>query len=230
MHDVPETLARLDGVGGELVVRRRASGHESIYELIINGVFLMDTAETSTERLLADVLLKRHDWPERVLVGGLGFGCTVSELLADRRVERIDVVEIEPALVRMMLDGIVPGAEAVVAHDRVRMVVDDLRSVLPRCARGTYDGILLDVDNGPDFLVRAANAEVYQLTLLGSAARALRPGGLLTVWSSAPSAQLSSDLTDAVGHVEELVCTVERQDRQVDYAVYIAHSPAVDGS
>ena len=88
----PETIARADGVAGEVVLRRRAAENapepapETVYELIVNGVFLMDTADVSTERLLADAVLDRHGAPRRVLVGGLGLGVTVHALLADIRV------------------------------------------------------------------------------------------------------------------------------------------------
>src|ERR1700754_2894138 len=109
VFDTPETLARHDGVDGEVVVRRRSTPAGPVYELIVNGTFLMDTAETSTERLLAGELLDRHPDPATVLVAGLGFGCTVASLLADARVRRVDVVEIEPTLVDLLRQGVVPG-------------------------------------------------------------------------------------------------------------------------
>ncbi|PSL01764.1 hypothetical protein CLV30_1123 [Haloactinopolyspora alba] len=226
MLDGLETVERVDGVGGEVVVRRRAgTDGADVYELIVNGTFLMDTAETSTERLLATTFLDRHDAPGRVLVGGLGFGFTVQELLADARVRRVDVIEMEPALVRLLRAGTVPGADVVVRDPRVHVSVDDIRSVMRAGTAESYDGILLDVDNGPDFLVHEANDEVYRPPLLRAAAHRLRPGGMLAVWSSAPSARLSSDLTDVVGDVEELVRTVRREGRHVDYHVYVASRP-----
>lgn len=222
VDDLPRTLVRRDGIGGEVVVRSRSAADETIYELIVNGTFLMDTAETSTERLLAGVLLERHPVPERVLVAGLGFGFTVAELLGDPRVQAVDVVELEPILVEVLRDGVVPGVEAVVGDPRVRVLVDDVRTLLPGVAPSTYDGILLDVDNGPDMLVHAANAQVYERPLLTQAARALRPGGLLAVWSAAPSTALGAALADAVGDVDEVVRTVRREGRDVQYHLYLA--------
>ncbi|WP_158564224.1 spermidine synthase [Jiangella anatolica] len=222
MIDTPQTLVRHDGVDGELVVRRRVTPDGPVYELIVNGTFLMDTAETSTERLLAELALDRHPDPATVLVAGLGFGFTVASLLADGRVRRVDVVEIEPTLVDVLRRGVVPGLDAVVGDPRVRMVVDDVRAVLPASAPATYDAILLDVDNGPHFLVHEANAEVYEPPLLGAAARALRPGGLLAVWSASPAPVLDDALADAVGPVEQVVRTVRREQRDVDYHVYVA--------
>ncbi|SDU53168.1 Spermine/spermidine synthase [Jiangella alkaliphila] len=225
VFDTPQTLVRHDGVDGEVVVRRRAASGGPVYELIVNGTFLMDTAETSTERLLGELLLDRHPEPATVLVAGLGFGFTVGSLLADARVRRVDVVEIEPTLVDVLRRGVVPGLEAVVGDPRVRTVVDDVRAMLPSVPPSTYDGILLDVDNGPHFLVHEANAEVYERPLLAVAARALRPGGLLAVWSAAPAPVLAGVLADAVGSVEQVVRTVRRGNRDVDYHVYVARRP-----
>ncbi|WP_233552928.1 spermine/spermidine synthase domain-containing protein [Jiangella rhizosphaerae] len=225
VFDTPHTLVRHDGVDGEVVVRRRSTPDGPVYELIVNGTFLMDTAETSTERLLAGLLLDRHPEPATVLVAGLGFGFTVGSLLADARVRRVDVVEIEPTLVDVLRRGVVPGLDAVVGDDRVRMVVDDVRAMLPAAPPSTYDGILLDVDNGPHFLVHEANAEVYERPLLSVAARALRPGGMLAVWSATPAPVLAGVLADAVGDVEQVVRTVRRETRDVDYHVYVARRP-----
>lgn len=225
MLDAPQTLVRRDGVDGEVVVRRRDAPGGPVYELIVNGTFLMDTAETSTERLLADLVLDRHPEPSAVLVAGLGFGFTVGALLADARVRRVDVVELEPTLVDVLRGGVVPGLAAVVDDPRVRMVVDDVRAMLPAVPPSTYDGILLDVDNGPHFLVHEANAEVYERPLLSVAARALRPGGMLAVWSAAPTPVLAGVLADAVGEVEQVVRTVRRETRDVDYHVYVARRP-----
>ncbi|WP_298326432.1 hypothetical protein [Haloactinopolyspora sp.] len=222
MHDVAETLVRVDGVGGELVVRRRRSDHDVVYELIINGAFAMDTAETSTEQLLAAALLQHHRSPRRVLVAGLGFGFTVRELLADSRVEHVDVVELEPELVRLVRAGIVPDAQEVVADPRVQVVTDDVLAMLPTVQPGTYDGILFDVDNGPDFLIHAANAQVYEADATSAAARALRPGGVVAVWSSTPSPALSSTLSATVGPVDHIMRTVRREGRDVDYHIYVA--------
>lgn len=226
VHDLPQTLVRHDGVDGEVVVRRRSTPDGPVYELIVNGTFLMDTAETTTERLLAGLLLERHPDPGAVLVAGLGFGFTVGSLLGDARVRRVDVVEIEPALVDVLRRGVVPGLDAVVGDPRVRMVVDDVRAMLPAVPPSTYDGILLDVDNGPHFLVHEANSEVYERPLLSVAARALRPGGMLAVWSATPAPVLAGVLADAVGEVEQVMRTVRRESRDVDYHVYVAHRPA----
>jgi spermidine synthase len=223
----PETLARAEGVTGELTLRRRvAAGVDAIYELIVNGVFLMDTAETSTERLLADAVLDRLAVPRRILVGGLGLGVTLAELLTDVRVDRVDVVEIEPLLVRWLRSGLVPPVDAALADPRVHVTVADIRDVLRDVGISTFDGVLLDVDNGPDFLVRAANAAVYRRASMRDVASALVPGGVLAVWSAARSSDLATTMADEIGPCEEVVRTVERDGRPMTYDVYLARRRA----
>jgi spermidine synthase len=217
MDDSPEVVARADGVLGEVVLRRRPG---PVYELILNGIFLMDTAETSTERLLAELVLTRHPAPDRVLVAGLGLGCTLAALLADPRPRHVDVVEIEPLLVAWLRAGSVPGAEKTLADPRVRVRIADVRQAMKRTER--YDAIVLDVDNGPGFLVHERNAGVYEPAGLAEAARVLHPGGVLVVWSADPAPALHAALAEQVGPTEQVVRRIERQGRQLDYYLYVA--------
>ena len=97
-------IARATGPTGELVLRRRADdrGEDgTTIELRANGVFVMDTVETASERAMATATLAasrtRGGTPTRVLVGGLGLGFTLGEVLADPFVEHVTIVEIEPA-------------------------------------------------------------------------------------------------------------------------------------
>jgi spermidine synthase len=218
MDEPPRVLARADGVLGEVVLRRRPG---PVFELILNGVFLMDTAETTTERLLAETVLTRHRDPQRVLVGGLGLGCTLAVLLGDRRVGRVDVVEIEPLLVEWLRAGQVPGVDRLLTDPRVRVEVADVRPWLARVA-DPYHAMLLDVDNGPGFLVHQRNAAVYEPAGLAAAARALRPGGVLAVWSADEAPVLHAVLADTVGPTDVVHRRVERQGRELDYYLYVA--------
>ena len=227
VYEPPTTLARGEGRLGELVLRRRGST-SPIYELIVNGVFLMDTAETSTERLLAIAALQRSRAPRNVVVGGLGLGYTVKALLADQRIERVDVIEIEPLLVDWLRADLVPGTAAILSDRRVRVTIGDVAGTFADAAPGSYDVALLDVDNGPDFLVHERNATVYQEGVLSAAGRALRPGGILAVWSAAPSASLFERLAATVGPVEEVTAAVTRGGRALSYSLYLATATPAD--
>src|SRR6185437_12930325 len=153
-----------------------------------DGVFAMDTVEVSTELRLASETLRQLDGDDwHVVVGGLGLGFTLRELGSDQRVSRVDVVELEPALVEWVRSGLVEPAAGVLDDPRVRVAVGDIAAYLTDLAPASIDAILLDVDNGPDFLVHQANSLLYEATGLTVALRALRPGGILTVWSAGRS-------------------------------------------
>src|SRR4051812_499200 len=98
-------VARAESERGEIVLRRRVEEHAAdALELRVNGVFVMDTRETTSEMELAAAALDLVDEPKRVVVGGLGLGFTTQRVLADHRVEDVRVVEIEGALVGWMRD------------------------------------------------------------------------------------------------------------------------------
>ena len=109
----------------------------------------MDSADTETERRLAEVVLRGR--AHRVLVGGLGLGYTAAELLA-ADVGHLDVVELEECLVEWAYAGLTPTLAAVARDPRVALHPADVAEVLtgrrPE-APGPWDAIVLDVDNGP---------------------------------------------------------------------------------
>jgi spermidine synthase len=162
------------------------------------------------------------------VVGGLGLGYTVKALLADQRIERVDVIEIEPLLVDWLRADLVPGTAAILSDRRVRVTIGDVAGTFADAAPGSYDVALLDVDNGPDFLVHERNATVYQEGVLSAAGRALRPGGILAVWSAAPSESLSERLAATVGPVEEVTAAVTRGGRALSYSLYLATATPAD--
>jgi spermidine synthase len=90
-------LARASSPRGEVVLRARHEGHDApvVVELRVNGVFVMDSRETGTEQQLASGALAEVRAPRSVLVAGLGLGFSAQAVLADRRVERLEVVEME---------------------------------------------------------------------------------------------------------------------------------------
>jgi spermidine synthase len=198
-----------------LVLRRRAD--DGALELRVNGVFVMDDRETSSEELLASVALAGS--PSRLLVGGLGLGYTVRTLLADSGVREVVVAEIEPLLVEWMRDGVVPS---VLDDPRVTVFVGDVRDAVASSA--LLDGILLDVDNGPDFLVYEENAAIYESSFLAVCKNRLRADGVLTVWSSSASPTLQDAVQAVFGHCEVKPVPVQLQGRAETYYVYQASS------
>jgi spermidine synthase len=215
-------IARAESERGELVLReRRPEEGPSSLELRVNGVFVMDNVEVSTERALAKEALSLASDPRAVIVGGLGLGFTMHEVLADSRVELCSVVEIEQALVDWMRDGTVPGGPALLADERVNVVVADVADALAEARPATYDLVLLDVDNGPGHLVHAGNAGLYERHALESARAALRPGGALVVWSAAEAPDLEASMRAVFAEVDVRALEVRLQERDEHYWLYV---------
>ena len=219
-------VARAETERGELVLRERrpSDGGPTSLELRANGVFVMDTVEVSTERAMAQAALALVDEPRDVVIGGLGLGYTMHEVLADSRVERCSVVEIEPALVEWMRAGLVPDGPMLLADERVTVVVADVVVALQEAREASYDLVLLDVDNGPGYLVHAANAALYEPPALNDARRVLRPGGALVVWSADESDTLEESLRSVFGNVASERHEVKLQDRDEHYVLYVARA------
>lgn len=224
-------VARAESPRGEVVLRERRDPEAGpaapvVLELRVNGVFVMDTLETSSELGLATVALNQGTHPRAVLVAGLGLGFTVHAVLADARVQRLVVVEIEDALVRWMRDGTVPHGPSYLADERLKVVTADIRTVITEARPESYDLVLLDVDNGPGFLVYDENTEVYQRGFLGRVSTALRAGGALVVWSAAESPQLRAELQEVFGNAVPVPYDVRLQGRDEQYWVYLARKKA----
>jgi spermidine synthase len=221
-------IARAESERGELVLRERhANGAPTVLELRANGVFVMDTQETSTEQALADAALGLVEQPRDVLVGGLGLGYTMHRVLADQRVERCSVVEIEPELVEWMRDGTVPHGPAMLADERANPVVADIATAIEEVADASYDLVLLDVDNGPDHLVHQRNAQLYREPFLSQLRRILRPGGAAAIWSAEVSPELETVLEQVFGNAEITACDVTLQGRDEKYWLHVARVGAV---
>jgi spermidine synthase len=217
-------LARATSERGEIVLRERHDDEDAgtaVIELRVNGVYVMDSLETSTEEALALRALEHVDDPKAVVVAGLGLGYTAHAVLTDPRVERLAVVEIEEALVEWMRDGTVPHGPAFLADQRVKVVTADIRQAVAE-AMQKYDLVLLDVDNGPGHLVLASNAPVYEAPFLQDVRSLLRPGGAVAVWSSAQAPELYDAMASVFGEVEPVPIEVDLQGRAEQYWLYLA--------
>ena len=220
-------IARAETERGELVLReRRPAVGPTAVELRANGVFVMDTVEVATERALAGAALQLVEQPSAVVVAGLGLGFTMHEVLADSRVQKCAVVEIEEALVRWMREGTIAHGPALMADARVTVVVADIAVAIAEAGPASYDLILLDVDNGPGYLVHDTNEALYQAPFLSATRDVLRPGGALAVWSAAEAPELADTLGEVFGEVTVQSHDVLLQDRDERYWLYAARVPS----
>lgn len=195
----------------DIVLRDR----DGVTELIVNGVFAMDSAEVSSELALADACLPART----VLVGGLGLGFTAARLL-EGGVERLRVVELSAALVRAARGGATPQLGRLAADPRVELVAGDIASAITP----GWDAIALDVDNGPSFLIHDHNASLYEPDFLRTCLAALAPGGALVIWCESASPDLELVLR-RLARTEAITVPVVRQGREFEYVLYRARSP-----
>jgi spermidine synthase len=181
--------------GGELVLARRGTE----YSIRVDGRELMSSRlHTSEEELarLACSYIRGEERP-RVLVGGLGLGYTLRAALDALPAEAsATVAEIVPAVIAWNQGPLAPLAGHPLADPRVDVDPRDVAIVLA-AGEARFDAILLDVDNGPESLTRAANADLYGARGLARARRALRPGGVLAVWSAARHSGFADRLVHA---------------------------------
>ena len=189
--------------GGELRLYRR----DADYSIMLGATELMNSRMSGSEEALATLTcapLASTPAPA-VLIGGLGMGFTLRAALALLpATARVTVVELVPAVIDWARGPMAEFHGNSLDDPRVEIVAGDVADRI-RHAGGGYDAILLDVDNGPDGLTREENDRLYDSRGLGSAKAALRPGGVLAVWSSAPDQRFSNRLHRAGFAVEEQV-------------------------
>lgn len=168
--------------GADLKLTRR--GNE--YIILANGKSLMSSRMHGSEEALAQFGCWRARTMEhpRVLVGGLGMGYTLRATL-DLLPQEAEVVvaELVPAVVEWNRGPLGPLAEHPLKDKRVRVDVRDVAVTL-RSGPLQFDAVLLDVDNGPTAFTSETNVAVYDDKGLAAAHAALRPGGVLAVWSA----------------------------------------------
>ncbi|MGK5741185.1 spermidine synthase [Micromonospora sp. URMC 103] len=215
MGPVGEAATVIDRVvteRGELVLRHRA-GH---YEIISNGVFLMDTRAGASERLLVREALTLVRPGARILIGGLGVGFSLAEAAASPVPAEIVVVEIEEALVAWHRSRLAPYSAHALADPRVRVVTADLVAWL-RATDEVFDAICLDTDNGPDWTVFPQNAALYDDDGTALLRDRLARGGVLAAWSASASPAYAARLAATVGPVTTRRVEVPRGEPDVVY-------------
>jgi spermidine synthase len=194
--DTVETARIADG--SEFILARR--GDEWVVR--VDQKILMSNRMHDSEIALAQRALDRAKSPRAVLVGGLGLGYTLRATLDGVSASsEVTVVELVRELVdwnRTHLQGLNDNP---LGDPRCRVVVDDVFDVIKR-SQAAFDVILLDVDNGPQALAQAKNQRLYGDSGVRACHRALRPGGIVAVWSRGPSARFERTLQRGCFEVE----------------------------
>lgn len=214
--------ATMPGGGGELRLMRRGAE----YSIMSGSIELMNSRLSGSEEALASLTCARlGDRPSpHILIGGLGMGFTLRAALADLPAQaRVTVAELVPAVAAWAHGPMAEIFAGSLADPRVILREADVAGLI-RAGRAAWDAILLDVDNGPQGLSRAANDGLYTLEGLHAARRALRPGGVLSVWSSAPDAAFTQRLRKA-GFAAEEHQVRARKNRGARHVIWIGTAP-----
>ena len=161
-----------------------------------------------------------------VLIGGYGMGFTLRAALeALGPAARVTVAELVPAVMAWARGPMAHLSGASLEDPRLTLREGDVGAVM-RAAPAAYDAILLDVDNGPEGLSRPGNDRLYDREGLATARRALRPGGVLAVWSAAPEPAFARRLARAGYAVEEVRARASAKGKGSRYIVWLATAPA----
>jgi spermidine synthase len=204
--------------GDELRLMRR--GEE--FSIFSGPTPLMNSRMSGSEKALAELACARVGGRAKchVLIGGYGMGFTLRAALACLRPDaRVTVAELVPAVIAWARGPMAHLSAGCLDDPRVSIREEDVRKTI---AAGRYDAILLDVDNGPDGLTQASNDRLYNLNGLHTARKALRPGGVLAVWSAAPSPQFTRRLQSAGFTVEEIKTRANANGKGPRHYIWLA--------
>ena len=207
--------------GGVEPLRLMRRGHE--FAIMLGSSSLMNSRLSGSEEALAKLTCERLRENSRphILIGGLGMGFTLRaglEVLPERA--RVTVAELVPAVAAWARGPMAEIFGGSMDDPRVEICAVDVKALIAP-AQSLYDAILLDVDNGPEGLTKTANDSLYSAAGLKLARKALRPGGILSVWSQGPDENFTRRLGKAGFEVEEVRVRASRSKRGARHVIWL---------
>ncbi|CAN7580982.1 spermidine synthase [Aminobacter sp. LjRoot7] len=211
--------AKIPG-GGELRLKQRGTE----FSIMLGSNELMNSRLSGSEEALAKLAHERIGGRSKptILIGGLGMGFTLRAALAlFGKDARIVVAELVPEVVAWARGPMAELFDGCLDDPRVDVVEGDVGKLI-RDGMGSYDAILLDVDNGPEGLSRDANDSLYNYTGLYAAKTALKPGGVLIVWSQGPDKSFSRRLHESGFVTDEVKVRASTKGSGARHVVWVA--------
>ncbi|WP_068076495.1 spermidine synthase [Novosphingobium lentum] len=206
--------------GEELRLYRHGADHM----IVLDRNELMSTRMSGSEEALATMTCERLEGRKspRLLIGGYGMGFTLRAALGVLGQDaRITVAELVPEIIQWAR-GPMAALEAGCLDDpRVSLIMGDVVEEIAY-ATNEYDAILLDVDNGPDGLVRGANGMLYSRRGLQAARKALRPGGVLAIWSAARDDAFMGKLRKAGFDIDQVFVRARSNGKGAKHVIWFA--------
>lgn len=207
--------------GGEALQLFR---HDRDFMIVIGNNELMSTRRWGSEVALAEMAIERLGGrpSPHLLIGGYGMGFTLRAALAKLGPKaQVTVVELVPQIIEWARGPMADLAQGCLSDPRVTLEIGDVCEAIAS-GPGRYDAVLLDVDNGPDGLVRDENNRLYSRRGLASARAAQRPGGVLAVWSAAPDPVFARRLTKAGFEVDEMKVAARSNGKGSKHTIWFA--------
>lgn len=198
--------------------------HGDDFMIVLDRNELMNSRMSGSEEALAEMTCARlgDASTAHLLIGGYGMGFTLRKALALVGPNAIvTLAELVPEIIDWARGPMSALTDNCLDDDRVRLFPGDVGDLITG-VQNRYDAILLDVDNGPDGLVRDANNRIYSKTGLAEARVALRPGGVLAIWSAAPDAAFTNRLKRARFDVEEVVVHARSNGKGPRHMIWFA--------
>lgn len=215
--------ASIPGQGGELRLLQR--NDEFSIRIAGKAGELMNTRLHGSEDALAELACERiADRPGgRVLIGGLGMGFTLAAALKVLGEDaEVVVAELVPGVVEWNRGPLGAAAGRPLDDPRTRVSLGDVGELLRR-EPGGFDAIMLDVDNGPEGLTRRENDWLYSPRGLAAAQQALRPEGVLAVWSAGQDPVFTERLRRVGLLVEEVTVRAHRPGKGAKHRIWLAY-------
>ena len=209
--------------GAELRLMRRGCD----FMITLDRNELMNSRMSGSEEALATMTAERLPGRkgQRWLIGGYGMGFTLRAALAALGPDaRLTVAELVPEIIAWARGPMAALTAGCLDDPRVTLVEADVALQIAK-ERDAYDAILLDVDNGPDGLVRAANDRLYTRGGLAAAKAALRPGGVLAIWSAAKDPVFACRLRKAGFAVDEIQVRARSNGKGAKHTIWFAAAP-----
>ena len=216
-----ELLGVADIPGGEQLKLFQRGGD---FMIVLDRNELMSSRMSGSEEALATMTCDRLQGRKapHLLIGGYGMGFTLRAALAMLgRDARLTVAELVPEIIAWARGPMVDLAAGCLDDPRVDVKIVDVGAVIGT-APTRYDAILLDVDNGPDGLTRAGNDGLYTMRGLARAKAALKPGGILAVWSAGADPVFARKLADIGFAVEEVKVRARQNGKGPQHIIWFA--------
>ncbi len=205
-------------------VEMRLLQHGDDFTIVLEDTELMSTQASVSEEALATMTCERLGWRKgaEMLIGGYGMGFTLRAALAALPDDAsVTVAEIVPEIIEWALGPMQRFTAGCLDDPRVTLVHDDI-AMLIDAARGAYDAILLDVDNGPEGLTRRINDQLYGPGGLQAAKAALKPDGILAIWSADTDTTFPALLRKAGFSVSEVAVKAKPGGKGYDHVIWFA--------